>query len=159
MAPMISRRASSTAAFTASEVAPGGSVMRRPRSVAEAASSFTSAEADAADAAACAAEAAGVLPFLMRTPSRPIEISMSPSSGRSILTMGSGFGAPAVGGVLALGGVGVGGLAGLGAGATVTVSLIVQVNGGSSLRMPQDTSSSTANTKKRFQLMPTSQLA
>ena len=56
------------------------------------------------------------------------------------------------------------GLGGLGGGTSTrgrwvsTFSVKVQVNGGRSCRMPITMSSSSASTKKRFQLMLTSQL-
>lgn len=49
-------------------------------------------------------------------------------------------------------------LAGLGL-AVITVSETFQVKGGSSLRMPTKTKNSSAKTMKRFQLIPTSQVA
>ena len=115
-------------------------------------------EADAADvpglAALSGADAAGPGADAARGTIRMPRSSMvmstpsvfEPGTGFSILTTGSR-----------------GGLGGLGArgacpGASIT-SLMRQLNGGMDSRMPAVIISSSASRKKRFQLMPTSQVA
>ena len=101
----------------------------------------------------------------MRMPCEPIEISMSPlpslPCGRSILIsgwLGSLPSAPtgADGGVGGFGGVGITTTRGA---LVSTVSETVQLNGGRFCSTPALISSSSDSSKKRFQVIDTSQLA
>ncbi len=101
----------------------------------------------------------------MRMPCAPIEISTSlsalPGLGRSILISG---GLRCLPSALA---DAAGGLGGVGAAGTITTrgrtvsirSEIGQLNGGRFCRMPAKISSSSANRKKRFHVIDTSQVA
>ena len=151
-------RASSIASFTAWLLAPGGTLISTPPSLVV----IATKGADAADAApeavaalaALAAEAAFGARALgpMRTPFLSIEIVTA----SSLLSFGP-FSAVTSGAFGALGAAAPAG-ARLRFGASRT-TVSVQLPGRMPLRMPAHISSSNESTKKRFQLMPTSQFA